>query len=73
LEKLETLYKESSMVENIMIHADTEENALIAVVQPSKKAGEDEDAFKSEFETIAKKNNVRYPTTAFVPLVSRSF
>jgi long-subunit acyl-CoA synthetase (AMP-forming) len=59
LEKLETLYKESSLVENVMIHADTEENVLVAVVQPSKKAGDDEDAFKKEFEAIAKKNNVR--------------
>lgn len=38
LEKLETLYKESSLVENLMIHANTEENVLIAVVQPSRKA-----------------------------------
>lgn len=58
LEKLETLYKESSLVENVMIHADTEENVLIAVVQPSKKAGDDEDAFKKEFEAIAKKNSL---------------
>ncbi len=59
MEKLETLYKESSLVENVMIHADTEENVLVAVVQPSKKAGDDEDAFKKEFEAIAKKNSVR--------------
>ncbi len=52
LEKLETLYKESSLVENVMIHADTEENVLVAVVQPSKKAGDDEEAFKKEFEAI---------------------
>jgi len=63
LEKLETFYKESALVENIMVSANTADDFLVAVVQVPQKSmhkssEEIKEELKQELEKIAQNNNL---------------